>query len=154
MVHRDRTRQLKLRCKPVSGCDVHLNAPQQAAPYKSEKPKTKRFNSIGRSAAPKARRMVTGHKVTRTGNVLGFLKQLPRGTNVLEAVMFDNDRFSCNEPINDRSHCCTSHMDDVRFSNEASQVRGGWLPNDPERKEFVLVVTCRNLGNQRYGESC
>jgi hypothetical protein len=61
--------------------------------------------------------MVTSHEVTGTGNVLGFLKQLSRGTNVVEAVMFDNDGFSCNEPIDDRSHCRASHMYDIRFPN-------------------------------------
>jgi hypothetical protein len=61
--------------------------------------------------------MVTSHEVTGTGNVLGFLKQLSRGTNVVEAVMFDNDGFPCNESIDDGSHCCACHMDNVRFSN-------------------------------------
>jgi hypothetical protein len=61
--------------------------------------------------------MVTSHEVTGTGNVLGFLKQLPRRTNVVEAVMFDNDGFPCNEPIDDRSHCCASYMNYIRFSN-------------------------------------
>jgi hypothetical protein len=68
-------------------------------------------------AAPEARRMVTGHEVTGTGNVLGFLKQLSRRTNVVEAVMFDNDGLPCNEPIDDRSYGCASHMNDIRFSN-------------------------------------
>jgi hypothetical protein len=61
--------------------------------------------------------MATSHEVTGTGNVLRFLKQLPRGTDMLKAVMFYNDGFPCNKPIDDRSHCCASHMDDVRFSN-------------------------------------
>ena len=117
MMYRDRTRQLKLRRKPASWCDVHCNAAQEKAPDKSEKPETKRFNSIGLRAAPEARRMVTSHEVTGTGNVLGFLEQLPSGTNVLEAVMFYNNGFPCNEPEDDRSHCCASHMDDIRFSN-------------------------------------
>ena len=79
--------------KPASRCDVHFDTPQEKAPDKSEKPEAKRFNSIGMRAAPEARRMVTSHEVTGTGNVLGFLKQLSRGTNVVEAVMFDNDGF-------------------------------------------------------------
>jgi hypothetical protein len=108
---------LKLRRNPASWCDVHFNTPQEKAPDKSEKPETKRFNSIGMRAAPEARRMVTSHEVTGAGNVLGFLKQLSCGTNVVEAVMFDNDGFPCNDPKDDRSHCCTSHMDDIRFSN-------------------------------------
>jgi hypothetical protein len=68
-------------------------------------------------AAPQARPMVTSHEVTGTGNVLGFLKQLPSGTNVLESMMFDNNRFPCKKPIDDGSHCCASDMDNVRFSN-------------------------------------
>ena len=61
--------------------------------------------------------MVTSHEVAGTGNVLGFLKQLSRGTNILEAVMFDDNWFPCKEPIDDGSHCCARDMDDVRFSN-------------------------------------
>ena len=66
--------------------------------------------------------MVTSHEVTGTGNALGLLEQLPGGTNVVETVMFDNDGFPCNEPIDDRSYRCASHMDYVRFSNQVSQV--------------------------------
>ena len=61
--------------------------------------------------------MVTSHEVTGTGNALGLLEQLPGGTNVVETVMFDNNGFPCNEPINDRNHRCACHMDNVRFSN-------------------------------------
>jgi hypothetical protein len=117
MVYRDGTGQSKLGRKPASRCDVHFNAAQQKAPDKREEPEAKRFNAIRMRATPQTRRMVTGHEVTGTRNVLGFLKQLPRGTNVLEAVMFDNDGFPGNEPIDDRSHCRACHMDDVRLSN-------------------------------------
>jgi hypothetical protein len=61
--------------------------------------------------------MTTCNKVTWTRPVLGFLKQLARRANVLETVVFDNDRLSSKQPTEDRSHSGAGYMDNVSFLN-------------------------------------
>jgi hypothetical protein len=44
--------------------------------------------------APETKLVSASHEMTRTRQVLRFLKQLSRWTDSLEAVMFDNDGLS------------------------------------------------------------
>ena len=89
--------------------------------------------------------VVTGHEV----RALRLDEELAVGANRLKSVMFDDHEFPNQEAKNERCQCRTGDMDEIRFSNQAPELKEAGLADRHEWECTVIITSCRSVCDKR-----
>ena len=66
----------------------------------------------------------------------------------MEAVVFDDERFSRKQAQRQRRESRAGDVEDIARANEAPELKQAWLANDAERKRAVIEIFCWFLRHQ------
>lgn len=93
--------------------------------------------------------MPSGHEMSRAGRALRFDKELPVGTNGLEAVVFEDDGSSCKQAQEKRSNRWSGEMNHIGPANQPPEFNERGLANYAERRLGVVKISLCGLRHQR-----